>query len=173
MTKEIVKEELSSDTKDSMGNPIEGSATSFIKTEDGLKYIFTLKNNHFWSDGINVTAFDYVAGFRRVLNPETASQYASLLYMIKNAQEVNNGSLSIEKLGVRAIDRYKLEIELKYPVPYLIELLTHYTTYPIPSHILKSYGKDWIKPKNIQTNGPYTLLSWRAHDNIHLKRNSN
>ena len=159
-------------TKDSMGNPIEGSANSFIKTEDGLKYIFTLKNNHFWSDGINVTAFDYVAGFRRVLNPETASQYASLLYMIKNAQEVNNGSLSIEKLGVRAIDRYKLEIELKYPVPYLIELLTHYTTYPIPSHILKSYGKDWIKPKNIQTNGPYTLLSWRAHDNIHLKRNS-
>ena len=92
--------------------------------------------------------------------------------MIKNAQEINNGTKPIEMLGVRAIGDYKLEIELKYPTPYLLELLTHYTTYPIPSHVLKIHGKDWIKPKNIQTNGPYTLLSWRAHDSIRLKRNT-
>ena len=159
-------------TKDSFGRPIEGSAIEYSKTDDGLKYIFTLREDHYWSDGVNVVADDFVEGFRRVLNPKTASQYASLLYIIKNAQEVNTGSLGIEKLGVRSIGKYELEIELKYPAPYLIELLTHYTTYPIPRHIIKNYGKEWIKPNNIETNGPYTLIGWRAHDNIHLKRNS-
>ena len=159
-------------TKDINGKPIVGSSIEYSKTEDGLKYTFILRENHFWSDGIKVTANDYVSGFRRVLNPKTASQYASLLYMIKNAQEINNGTKPIETLGVRALDDYKLEIELEYPTPYLLELLTHYTTYPIPSHILEIHGKEWIKPKNVETNGPYKLLSWRAHDSIRLKRNS-
>ena len=123
-------------TKDINGKPIGGSSIEYSKTEDGLKYTFILRENHFWSDGIKVTANDYVSGFRRVLNPKTASQYASLLYMIKNAQEINNGTKPIETLGVRALDDYKLEIELEYPTPYLLELLSHYTTYPIPSHIL-------------------------------------
>ena len=38
--------------------------------------------------------------------------------------------------------------------------------------MLNKYGKDWIKPQNIETNGPYSLFNWRPHDNIHLKRNS-
>jgi oligopeptide transport system substrate-binding protein len=159
-------------TKDINGKPVGGSSIEYSKTEDGLKYTFILRENHFWSDGIKVTANDYVSGFRRVLNPKTASQYASLLYMIKNAKEINNGTKPIETLGVRALDDYKLEIELEYPTPYLLELLTHYTTYPIPSHILEIHGKEWIKPKNVQTNGPYKLLSWRAHDSIRLKRNT-
>ncbi len=158
-------------TKNKMGIPVGGSSLGYRKTNNNLKYTFTLRKDHFWSDGVNVTAKDYVAGFRRVLNPKTASQYASLLYMIKNSQEVNSGLMSLENLGVRAIEKYKLEIELNYPTPYLLELLTHYTTYPVPSHIIKNHGREWIKPKNIITNGPYTLLSWRAHDNIHLVRN--
>ena len=37
---------------------------------------------------------------------------------------------------------------------------------------MNKFGKEWIKPKNIETNGPYKLFNWRPHDNIHLKRNS-
>ena len=159
-------------TKNEYGEPVNGSAIDYKKSTDGIVYNFYLREDHFWSDGINVTAHDYVEGFRRVMNPNTASQYASLLYLIKNAKEVNTGKLSVNSLGVRAINDYELEIVLNYPAPYLIELLTHYTTYPVPRHILNKFGKEWIKPKNIETNGPYKLFNWRPHDNIHLKRNS-
>ena len=121
-------------------------------------YNFFLRKDHFWSDGEKVTAHDYAEGFKRVMDPETAAQYASLVYLIKNAKEINTGKLDINSLGVRAINDYELEITLNYPAPYLIELLTHYTTYPIPRHVLNKFGKDWIKPQNIQTNGQYTLF---------------
>ena len=159
-------------TKGIDGSSIKGSVRSYTKSEDGLTYTFTLRQDHYWSDGVNVTAEDYVNGFRRVLDPLTASQYGSLLYLIKNGFEVNSGSLSPENLGVKKIDNYTLKITLNYPAPYFEELLTHYTTYPIPSHIIKKYGKEWIKPKNIVTNGPYKLSTWRAHDHILLKRNN-
>ena len=93
------------------------------------------------------------------------------MYLIKNAYDVNLGSLPPEELGVEAIGNYSLKITLNYPAPYFEELLTHYTTYPIPSHIINKFGKEWIKPENIQTNGPYKLKSWRAHDHIKLERN--
>ena len=158
-------------TKDEHGAPIEGSALDYKKSSNGLVYNFYLRKDHFWSDGEKVTAHDYVEGFKRVMNPETASQYASLLYLIKNAKEINTGKLDVNSLGVKALNDYELEIILNYPAPYLIELLSHYTTYPIPRHIFNKFGKDWIKPQNLQTNGPYTLFKWRPHDNIHLKRN--
>jgi len=158
-------------TKGKDGKSLKGSVEDYSMSEDGLVYTFYLKKNHYWSDGKNVTALDYVNGFRRVLDPLTASQYGSLLYLIKNAYDVNLGSLPPEELGVEVIDNYSLKITLNYPAPYFEELLTHYTTYPIPSHIINKYGKEWIKPENIQTNGPYKLKSWRAHDHIKLERN--
>ena len=159
-------------TKGEDGSSIKGSVKSYTKSENGLKYTFILREDHFWSDGVNVTADDYVNGFRRVLNPVTASQYGSLLYLIKNGLEVNTGDLSPDKLGVKKLDDFTLEITLNYPAPYFEELLTHYTTYPIPSHVVDKYGKEWIKPKNVVTNGPYKLVNWRAHDHILLKRNN-
>ena len=158
-------------TKGEDGSSIKGSVDNYSKSDNGLVYTFNLRKDHFWSDGIKVTAEDYVNGFRRVLNPATASQYGSLLYLIKNAYDVNSGKLKPESLGVKEISEFTLEITLNYPAPYFEELLTHYTTYPIPSHIINKYGKEWIKPKNIVTNGPYKLKSWRAHDHISLRRN--
>ena len=158
-------------TKDAEGKTIKGSVNTYNTSEDGLKYTFYLREDHYWSDGKNVTAQNYVDGFRRVMNPLTASQYSSLLYMIENAYKVNTGKIPIEELSVKAINKFELEISLKHPAPYFEELLTHYTTYPVPSHILSEFKDQWIKPINIVTNGPYKLFSWRAHDNIHLKRN--
>ena len=94
-------------TKDEYGMPIKGSALDYKKSSDGLVYNFYLRKNHFWSDGEKVTAHDYVEGFKRVLNPKTASQYASLLYLIKNAKEINIGKLDINSLGVKAINDYE------------------------------------------------------------------
>ena len=54
-------------TKGVDGSSIKGSVKNYTKSEDGLIYTFTLRQDHFWSDGINVTAEDYVNGFRSCL----------------------------------------------------------------------------------------------------------
>jgi hypothetical protein len=47
--------------------------------------------------------------------PETAAPLAYLLYYIKNAQSINKGELNSEELGVRAIDDFTFQVELRAP----------------------------------------------------------
>jgi oligopeptide transport system substrate-binding protein len=152
-------------THDQAGKPELGMATSYETDPMGLVWTFKL-GDYVWSDGEPVTADDFVYAMRRIQKPETASQYASLLYVIKNAAEVNAGEMPGDALGVRAIDAKTLEITLEYPAPYLPGLLTHYTTYPVPRHIVEQYGDAWIQPENIVTNGPYKLVYWRTGDQL-------
>lgn len=152
------------------GKPVKGMADSYETSEDGLVWTFRL-GEYVWSDGTPVTAGNFVYALRRIQKPEIASQYASLLYVIKNAAKVNSGELPPEELGVRAIDDKTLEITLGYPAPYLPGLLTHYTTYPVPEHVVEQYGDAWIQPGNIVTNGPYKLVYWRTGDQLVSEKN--
>lgn len=149
---------------------IPGVAESWETSEDGLTWTFNLRESQ-WSDGEPVTADDFVYAFRRIQNPEIASQYSSLLYVVKNAAQVNSGELPPEELGVRAIDDLTFEITLEEPAPYLLGLLTHYTTYPVPEHIVEQYGEAWIQPDNIEVNGPYKLAYWRTGDQLVSEKN--
>ena len=142
------------------GSPVEGMADSWEVSEDGTVWTFTL-GDFVWSDGVPVTAHDFEFAFRRIQDPALASQYSSLLYLIKGAEAINKGEAEPETLGVRAIDDKTLEIELVGPAPYLPGLLTHYTTYPVPKHVVEAHGEQWIDPDNIVTNGPYKLVYWQ------------
>ena len=158
------------------GDVIPGVAESWETSADGLTWTFTLKQT-VWSDGVPLTAEDFVYALRRIQDPAIASQYSALLYNIKNAEAVNNydpeagTGLPPEELGVRAIDAYTLEITLEQPAPYFLGLLTHYTTYPVPRHVVEKHGEAWIQPENIVVNGPYKLVYWKTGDQLVTEKN--
>lgn len=157
-------------TEDANGAPILGAAERAEVSTDGLTWTFTLRA-HTWSDGRPVAAGDFVAALRRVLDPKTAAEYASVLYPLKNALKANKGEIAIDRLGVRAVDAKTLVIELEHPAPFLPELLTHYTTFPIPKHVVDKHLSDWTRAANMVVNGPYTLAEWKPHDHIRLVKN--
>ncbi|PWE16980.1 peptide ABC transporter substrate-binding protein [Marinicauda salina] len=157
-------------TEDPAGEPIPGMADSWEVSDDGLVWTFELRDAQ-WSDGEPVTAYDFEYAFQRILDPATLAQYASLLYPIKNARAVNTGAMTPDMVGVAAIDADTLQIELEFPAPYLPGLLTHYTTYPVPRHVVEEHGDAWVQPANIETNGPYKLVEWRANNYVHVERN--
>ena len=158
-------------TEDIGAEPVPGQAESWEISEDGLTYTFTLRDGIAWSDGTPVTAEDFVFSLRRLMNPETAAQYAYLQYPISNAEAVNAGDMPVEELGVRAIDDTTLEITLERPTPYFIGALTHYTAYPIPSHAIEEHGEDWVQAENIVVNGPYRPLEWVPNSHVLTERN--
>ena len=47
------------------------------------------------------------------LNPENASEYASILYPIKGAQAYNSGEGTAEDLGIKVVDEKTLEVTLE------------------------------------------------------------
>ncbi len=58
-------------TEDAASKPIPGVAESWTTSEDGLTWTFKLKHTN-WSDGVPLTANDFVFSLRRMLNPKTA-----------------------------------------------------------------------------------------------------
>lgn len=157
-------------TENAVGEPIPGMAEEWTVSDDGLVWTFSLREAT-WSDGEPVTANDFVFAFRRILDPATLAQYASLLYPVENAEAVNNGEMEPSELGVRAVDDNTLEIRLAHPAPYLPGLLTHYTSFPVPAHVVAQFGDAWVQPEHIQVNGPYRLTEWRTNDFVHVVRN--
>ena len=157
-------------TDDAAGKPIPGMAESWTTSPDGLTWTFKLREA-LWSDGVSVTAGDFVFGWKRLLDPKTAGPYAYFIHVFKNAQPINTGKMPLDALGARAIDPRTLEITLEHPAPYLPEMLTHVTCYPQPRHVIEAKAKGWAQPGNYVSNGAYILSEWRPNDHITLVKN--
>jgi len=149
---------------------IPGMAERWETSPDGLVWTFHLRAAQ-WSDGVPVTADDFVFSLRRMMSPGVASEYAYLLYFIKNAEPVNENKLPVTALGVRAIDARTLEIRLEHPAPYLPELAKHTTMLPLPRHVVERWGDAWSQPGHFVGNGAYTLQAWRLGDYVRVVKN--
>jgi ABC-type oligopeptide transport system substrate-binding subunit len=154
------------------GTPIPGVADQWQQSSDGTVYTFQLRADARWSNGTPVTAQDFVYSMQRLLDPATASRYATILYPVRNAEEINSGRLKdLNELGVTALDERTLRIALKAPMPYFLQQLTHHTAYPVPRALVEQYGNDWTKPGKLVSNGAYTLAEWLPQGHVKLVRN--
>ncbi|MFD1910849.1 peptide ABC transporter substrate-binding protein [Halodurantibacterium flavum] len=152
---------------------IPGVAESWEESEDGLTYTFTLRQDAQWSNGDPVTAHDFVFAYRRIMTPETAAGYASMLFPILNAEAIATGGMDPEELGVEALDDHTLQITLNNPTPYFIELLTHQTALPMHPASVEEHGANFTRPGNFVTNGAYMLESFVPNDRIVMVKNPN
>src|SRR5262245_46382119 len=113
---------------------------------DGTRATFWLRPDSVWSDGKPVTAHDFVFAWRVAVDPKTASQYAFLIYPVKNGAAINRGEMPLEALGVRAASDRVLEVELENPIAYFHKLTAAQTYFPIREDFYKSrngrYGAD-------------------------------
>lgn len=157
-------------TLDAAAKTVPGQAASWNVSADGLVYRFTLHRGLQWSDGMPLTSADFVYAFHRMFDPATASPSAALLYVIRNAREVNTGKLPVTALGVSAPDATTVVIELSHPAPYLLELLVH-RAFPVPRHVVEKYGREWTRAGRLVSNGAFTLGEWRPGQHVRLLRN--
>ncbi|MDB5446576.1 MAG: peptide transporter substrate-binding protein [Phenylobacterium sp.] len=147
-----------------------GMAERWETSPDGLTWTFHLRPA-LWSDGAPVTAEDFVFAYRRILNPNTASPYAYLPYVLKNGQAVNEGKAAPESIGAHALDPHTLQLTLEHPAPYLPQLLKHQSFFPAPKHVVERWGDDWVRPDRYVSNGAYRLVSWRLGDHVQVEKN--
>ncbi len=85
-------------TEDPKARPIPGMAERWETSPDGLTWTFHLREAQ-WSDGMPVTAEDFLFAWRRLLDPKIAASYAYYPYVIINAQAINAGHLPGSALG--------------------------------------------------------------------------
>ena len=159
-------------TRDAKGDITPGQAESWERSPDGLTYTFHLRAGLKWSNGDPLTASDFVNSWERTLNPATASEYAYQLYYLVNAEAYGTGKITdFSQVGVKAPDDRTLVITLSHPTAYFLELTSFQTLVPVHLPTIKKYGKDWIKPGRMVSNGPYVLKEWRLNDYILVEAN--
>jgi oligopeptide transport system substrate-binding protein len=61
-------------------------AESYEVSPDAKTYTFHIRKDAVWSDGSPITAHDFEFSWRRMLHPETASQYTYQLFYVKGTQ---------------------------------------------------------------------------------------
>jgi len=123
---------------------------------DGFQTItFRIREDARWSDGKPILAGHFLDSWRRLLNPNTAAEYAYFLYDIENAEAVNTGELAPEKLGARAIDDHTLEVRLRRPAPFFPHITTFMVTHPVRKDVIDTYGDAWTEPANVVVSGAY------------------
>lgn len=147
-------------------------------SNNGRLYTFHLRKNARWSNGDAVTAEDFRWAWWRALQAPLGNQYVFMFFPIKNAERYFKQEISdFSKVGIQVIDKHTLNVELKNPTPYFLQLLDHYSMSPIHRATIEKFGKAdesytrWTRPGNLVGNGPFILKEWRLNKHLTVRRN--
>lgn len=158
--------------------PIPGVAKRWEISDDGLVYTFYLRENARWSNGDPHNAHDYVWSWWRALQPALGNLYAYMYFPIKNAQAYYEGEISdFDQVGVKALDDFTLQVTLNDPTPYFLQLLDHYSLFPVHRPTIEKFGAPdergtrWTFEGNLVGNGAFQLEEWKINRYVRVGRN--
>ena len=153
------------------GSLTPAQARSVEISDDRLTYTFHLRGTH-WSDGSVVTAKDFELAWKKIIDPEFGAANASLLYPIKNAEQVKKGLLPIDQVGIHSKDDLTLVVELEKPTPYFLDLISFCVFFPV-NHSIDEKSPQWMMEASSQfvSNGPFRLKAWKHHREIVFEKN--
>ncbi len=179
---------------DENGEIASAGASSWDVSSDSLVYTFYLREDAQWyltntskealsgddeSDSllsadfdVRVTAYDYVFGLRRALDPGTGADDGLYLEAIQNGADVLNGDKDVEQLGIVALDDFTLQITLDYADPDFLYYLTRPVATPCNEEFFNACrGRYGLAMEYMLCNGAYIVYRWTIGSVIRLEKN--
>lgn len=156
---------------DQKGEIVPAIAKSYDLSEDAKTYTFHLRKSR-WNNGIPLTAYDFEYSWKKAVDPKSSSQYAYNFYVLENAKQVAHGEKDVSELGVQALDDHTLQVRLRYPVPYFLELIASTLFMPVCKEVAEA-NPSWVHQQGTEfvCNGPYNLAKWNTTSGIQVKKN--
>lgn len=147
-------------------------ATHWETSEDGITWTFHLRDA-VWTDGLPITADDFVWTHERILNPASEAKFLDQFYVIRNAERYNKGEVTdFGEVGIHAPDPKTVVYTLDAPVPFFTQLTSFEPFFPVPRQAIEKWGTSfWTKPGKIVSSGPFMLDEWRFRERIVLAKN--
>lgn len=150
-------------------------AQSYKVSKDYKVWTFKLRRDKKWSNGDPVTAKDFEWTFRYYASPKIPDfpAWAGPIQYLENFWAVKSGALSEDKLGVKALDDYTLELRLSQPKYDMKEWLCVAQGVPLHRKTVEADPQNWWRPGKIVVNGPYIPVSWTPGKDMVLVKNPN
>ncbi len=139
-------------------------------SKDGTEYTFHLRKS-FWSNGVELTSFDFAESWKMILSPQFPTDIAYQLYVIKNARKAKLGEVDIQQVGIQTPDAHTLVVVLEQPIPYFLQLVSMTSFFPIPHETIKENPNWALQPEGYVCNGPFIPKSWKHCDQMRVVKN--
>lgn len=160
------------ETVDGKAKLVPGLAETWDISQDGLVYTFHLKKDVKFHNGEEFEADDVVYTIDRMMNPETEAVNTDFFSMIKGAMARYDGESDTVE-GVKALDKYTVEITLEIPfAPFLANLATPSCSIYNREATEAAGDQFGIDPELTVGTGPFKVRSWTLNDRIVLERNN-
>lgn len=164
---------------------VPGLAESYTVDESGKLFTFKLRSGVYFHDdesfpdgeGREVKAQDVKFSLDRVCKASSSNvAWSYLVDRIVGSREYYN--LSVEGKepeagveGIRVIDDYTVELELEYPFPSMLKILTLPACYVYPPEAVERYAED-LRIRGVGT-GPFRFKTVKEGEVVILERNHN
>ncbi len=144
-------------------NPM--GAASWTQSADGLTWTFKLQPGLVWSDGVPLTAGDYVFALQRAAQEGyDFNWYWSFAGGIKGWSDVTDKKADPSTLGIKAIDDTTLEVTTDAPKSYFPGVASLW--YPVPKHVVDKLGDDYaLNVDTLVASGPFMVKTWEKSNN--------
>ncbi len=167
-------------------NPNTAAALPDISA-DGLTWTIRLKPGIYFADDPafkgkkrELVAADYVYSWKRILDPKVRSANLQVFDQIfvggdaavAKAKETGKFDYDTPLEGLRAVDKYTLQLTLTHPAYSLLPDLTTTPTAAVAREVIETYGdaSSWTMANPVGT-GPYRLKDWRRGQKVVLEAN--
>jgi ABC-type oligopeptide transport system substrate-binding subunit/class 3 adenylate cyclase len=139
-------------------------------SDDGLRYVFRLREDLHWSDGTPLTAADVEFGIKRNLDREQPGVSVAMLFVVEGAQDYYHGrSDDLSAVGIHALDERHIEFRLNVPAPAFLNILNRADAGPVPRHIVERVGDEWTDPSTQVVSGAFRRTEW-SEERVVLER---
>lgn len=160
----LIKHDWDENASDITSSPLLAERWEWSK--DSTAVTFYLRENSYWSDGTKLTSDDILFSFDLYSDPEVNSKFFG---SYDNLFTEKNQHIDLKK-SFKILSPTKIKINFKaHSKPSLFDI-----DMPIlPKHIFSKIQRKELSAvnikKNLVTNGPYTLSSWKKNETIILK----
>lgn len=156
---------------DENGKVFPGVAQNINISPDMKTYTFTLRECS-WSNGDPVKAQDFEFAWKSSLNPSMKSPMAYMLFAIKGAKGLFEGTVMQDDVGIKATDDKTLVVTLENPTPYFLQLAATPAYFPV--------NKAWSQAHpdfkegdvgSVVSNGAFKLAKFTPENSLELVKN--
>ncbi len=133
-------------------------AESWQIADDGLRYVFVLREGLTWSDGTPLTAHDVEFGIKRVLDPDAPGSSVAIYFVLEAGEDYFlRRHTDPDRIGVRALDDRTVEFRLAAPAPYFMSVMNRPDAGPQPRRAIEAEGEAWTEPSRQVVSGPFRI----------------
>ena len=145
-------------------------AESFTVSDDGTVYTFKIRSDARYANGKQVVAEDFIASWKRALNPDQPSPMAYFMEPVRNYRRYLQGTS--ENIGFEALDDSTVEITLSEAYTFFPSYLAAYVWSVVDPTVLEEAGDEEFVLRDAGT-GPWRFTEFDPATQVVMEPNEN